>query len=465
MNMARASAKRPISVANRLACAVSCTMRTSIGPARPIDILLRPFLDFAELQAAAGILLLACTAAALSWANLYPEHYAAFFAQTLTVSLGGAGLSKPLLLWINDGLMSVFFFVVGLEIKREIIEGELSELRQATLPIAAALGGMIVPAGIYLALNGDGPGRSGWGIPMATDIAFAVGILALLGSRVPIGLKIFLTALAIVDDIGAVVVIAIFYTDHVSTAALLGGGACLLLSVLANGLRLRHPALYFFIGLAVWFFFLKSGVHATIAAILMAFTIPAKTRIDVEAFKKSTSDLLKVMSPKAGVFMDERNSAAVHSIEASCEAVMAPAQRLEHALHSLVVFVVMPVFALANAGVRIELGSLLDLLSDNIALGTILGLFLGKQIGIFLFSWLCIKSGIGRMPASVTLGGIYGTAVLGGIGFTMSLFIAGLALPDPALLQAAKAGILAGSLISGLLGYAVLRLTLKGAPE
>lgn len=435
-------------------------MKHVIAPPRPIDRIMVPFRRFAELQAAGGLLLLGCTAVALVWANLWPLEYSEFFAQKLSVSLGGAGLSKPLLLWINDGLMSVFFFVVGLEIKREVIEGELADIRQAALPIAAALGGMVVPALVYWGINGAGPGKNGWGIPMATDIAFAVGILALLGSRVPAGLKVFLTALAIVDDIGAVMVIALFYTDHVSLAALLGGALGLLVSVGANALRLRHPVVYFVIGAAVWLLFLKSGVHATVAAILMAFTIPVKTRLDVESFKKTTTDFLHRMKPAGTVFLDETNSNALHAIEASCEAVMAPAQRLEHGLHGLVVFVIMPVFALANAGVQISGEQLSMLLLSDVALGTILGLFFGKQIGIFLFSWLCIQIGLARLPSGVTLGGLYGAGLLGGIGFTMSLFIASLALSEE-LLPAAKAGVLVGSLLSGVAGSIVLNRVLR----
>lgn len=436
-------------------------MTTPSAPRLPIDRLLSPFREFARLEAASGILLLLATFAALLWANLWPDHYAGFFSQPLTVSLGDLGLSKSLLLWINDALMSMFFFIVGLEIKREVLEGELSQIRQAALPIAGALGGMIVPALIFWVLNHDGAGRNGWGIPMATDIAFAVGILALLGSRVPVGLKVFLTALAIADDIGAVAIIALFYTDHVNLLSLFGGGICLLLSIAANSLKVRHPYVYFIIGLVVWIFFLKSGVHSTIAAILMAFTIPVRTRIDVANFKESLKKLLGQLRERSGVFMDEHGVKTISAIESSCEAVMAPAQRLEHGLHGLVAFLVLPVFALANAGVEISTRQIAALVTNEISLGITLGLFLGKQFGIVLFSWLAIKAGTAQLPPGVSLRAIYGAATLGGIGFTMSLFIAGLALPDTTHLEAAKVGILAGSLLSGIVGFAILRATLR----
>ncbi|MCE9600318.1 MAG: Na+/H+ antiporter NhaA [Spirochaetia bacterium] len=430
-------------------------------PLRPIDRLIRPFQEFMRLQAASGILLLLTTIIAILWANLAPHNYREVFESHVAFSFGRVEISKTLLHWINDGLMSIFFFIVGLEIKREIMDGQLASLRQAALPIAGAIGGMLVPAAIYASLNADGPGANGWGIPMATDIAFAVGILSLLGSRIPSGLKVFLTALAIADDIGAVLVIAVFYTETVSLAYLGAGGLILLLSIAANVLKIRQPIVYFFLGIVVWMLFLKSGVHATISAILMAFTIPVRTRLNVGLFKENATSLLALLNPQSRPFLEEQNHHVIQTIEASCEAVTPPAQRMEHGLHAIVAFLIMPIFALANAGVEIRFADLQSMLFDRISIGVILGLFLGKPLGIFLFGWICVKVGLGKLPAGVSFGGVFGTSMIAGIGFTMSLFIAGLALAGPSQLEIAKSGILIGSLISGIVGFAFLRFHLR----
>ena len=432
------------------------------GPGkRPIDTIIRPFQEFAHTEASGGVLLLAFTAVALVWANSPWSHsYHELWHTTLSVGFGGHALSKPLEFWINDGLMAVFFFVVGLEIKREILTGELSSARQAALPIAAALGGMIVPALLYFAFNAGTPEVSGWGVPMATDIAFALGVLALGGKGVPDALKIFLTALAIVDDLGAVLVIALFYTSEISLAALGAGFGFLMLMALANLLGVRAPLVYWLLGGAVWLAFLLSGVHATIAGVLGAMTIPASSLIDekdfVEGGRFLLSEVERKVDPDQEPLQFGTKHAAVQALEKACENVETPLQRMEHRLHPWVAFFIMPLFALANAGVELGAG-ISATLTEPVTLGVAVGLVLGKQIGITAFSWLAVRSGVASLPGGVSWRHIYGAAILGGIGFTMSLFIAALAFSSAATLASAKAGILLASGIAGAAGLWFLR--------
>jgi NhaA family Na+:H+ antiporter len=428
---------------------------------RPIDTIIRPFQEFAHTAASGGVLLLAFTVVALIWANSPWSHsYHELWHTPVTAGFGGHVLSKPLELWINDGLMAIFFFVVGLEIKREILTGELSSPRQAALPIAAALGGMIVPALLYFAFNAGTAEVSGWGIPMATDIAFALGVLALVGKGVPDALKVFLTALAIVDDLGAVLVIALFYTSEISLTAL-GAGACfLLLMVVANAMGVRNPLVYWLLGGAVWLAFLLSGVHATIAGVLGAMTIPASSLLDENSFVAKGRFLLSEVERKVDPGQEPlqygNQHAAIQALERACENVETPLRRLEHGLHPWVAFCIMPLFALANAGVELGAG-FVAALTQPVTLGVMIGLVAGKQIGITLFSWLAVRSGLASLPAGVTWRHIYGAAVLGGIGFTMSLFIAGLAFSSAETLAMAKAGILLASLVAGGAGFWLLR--------
>ena len=365
-----------------------------------------------------------------------------------------------MLLWINDGLMGVFFFVVGLEIKREIIAGELSSVRKATLPIAAALGGMAVPAAVFLVLNLGGAGQPGWGIPMATDIAFALGVLALLGPRVPIGLKVFLTALAIVDDIGAILVIAFFYADTISIVSLAAGGILLIVAIAANRSGVRSSIVYFILGTLVWLAFLKSGIHATLAAVLMAMTIPARVRIRSDRLLPRMSALLGAAKESAGSgypdLLNKAQQQIYDEMERTLQKATAPLQRLEHALLPLVTFMVLPVFALANAGVSVGHG-LSEALGHPVTLGIILGLFLGKQVGVLGFSWLAVKLRLADLPEGVGWRQIHGVSVLAGIGFTMSLFIAGLAFNQPEIEDISKVGIIAASVLSGVVGWVLLR--------
>ncbi len=391
------------------------------------------------------------------WA--YYNHYK--IVQTERLRRGAFAIAKPLLLWINDGLMAIFFFVVGLEIKREVLVGELSSPRQAVLPLAAAVGGMVVPALFYLAFNAGTDTAAGWGIPMATDIAFALGVLALLGTRAPLALKIFLTALAIVDDLGAVLVIAFFYTSQLSWTSLGVGALFLAALILANRLGVRRTAVYIVLGLGLWVAFLKSGVHATIAGVLLAMTIPARRRIDAPAFldrvRARVAEFASDTHPgKTELTTDQRD--AVHSLEVACEAVETPLTRMEHALHSWVAFGIMPVFALANAGVSLG-GNLGAALGSSVSLGILFGLYFGKQLGVTAFAWGAVRLGWATLPDGVRWRQVYGVSLLTGIGFTMSLFVANLAFADASVLDQAKIAVFAASLLTGGIGYALLRAT------
>jgi NhaA family Na+:H+ antiporter len=434
--------------------------------APPITLLVRPFKEFTQIAASGGILLLLCTVVALAWANSpWADSYFSLWQTKLIFGLGDLALSKPLLLWINDALMAIFFFVVGLEIKREVLIGELSSFRNAVLPISAAIGGMIVPASLYLAFNFGTEGARGWGIPMATDIAFALGVLALLGQRVPLQLKIFLTALAIVDDIGAVMVIAFFYTAELSWLSLGIGLVFLLAMFAANLVGVRQPVVYLLLGMALWVAVLKSGIHATIAGVLSAMAIPARARIEAQAFLSRGRALLdqfeRSSAAAPGGFISEEQQTAVSALETACENVETPLQRLEHDLHLWVTFAIMPVFALANAGVALR-ANVSEIVTGSVSLGIIAGLVIGKQVGVTLFAWLAVRSGFTALPAGVTWGQIYGAGWLAGIGFTMSLFIAGLGFSDDHLLSAARLGILVASLLAGVAGWLIL---LKALPD
>ena len=429
-------------------------------PPTPAERLMGPIQVFIHQETSGGILLLACAVLALIWANSpWSESYVSLWQTNFTVSLGAFVLSKPILLWINDGLMAIFFFVVGLEIKREVLVGELASLKQAALPFAAALGGMIFPAFIYLVFNRGSEGASGWGIPMATDIAFALGVLALLGNRAPLALKVFLTALAIVDDLGAVLVIALFYTAEITWASLGVAAVILGLLGLANLLGVRHPLVYAVLGLGLWVAFLKSGIHATIAGVLLAMTIPSRTRLNSMEFAARSRRILHSFEQATSgqEELTELQQSALSALETACEQAETPLQRLEHALHPWVSFFIMPVFALANAGIALG-GDFLSLLGHPISLGITAGLLIGKQVGITAFVWLAVRTNLAELPQGVSWGQIYGASWLAGIGFTMSLFIAGLAFGDLSALGSAKFGILTASLIAGVVGWFILRL-------
>jgi NhaA family Na+:H+ antiporter len=428
------------------------------GP--PIERLLRPIQAFTKLEAAGGLLLIACTIIALGWANSpWAASYFHLWHINVTFGFGSAQLSEELHFWINDGLMAVFFLLVGLEIKREALVGELASFRKAALPIAAALGGLLVPAGVYTLLNHNGPGAAGWGIAMATDIAFALGVLALLGDRVPASLKVFLAALAIADDIGAVLVIAFFYTAHISWISLAVAGAFFVALIAMNRIGVRHPLIYAVLGVGLWLAFLQSGIHATVAGVLLALTIPARQRIDVPAFlARSENALDEIRRAEDAGEVVEAIAAKGHAIErlvSDCEQVESPMLRFEHALVPWSKHVIMPIFALSNAGVALGSG-VASAVVHPISLGIICGLMFGKPIGIVTLSCLSTRSGVASLPTGVSWRQILGVGMLGGIGFTMSLFVANLAFDATETLEIAKVGILAASLISGIGGAIIL---------
>lgn len=379
--------------------------------------------EFIKKESSAGILLIFVTILALALKNsMFSEYYSAFLHTPVEVRFADLHIAKPLLLWINDGLMAIFFLFIGLEVKREFLEGQLSTPSQIALPGIAALGGMVVPACLYILINhGDVTAMRGWAIPTATDIAFALGILALLGKRVPLSLKIFLMALAIIDDLGAIVIIALFYTVELSTMSIVIAASALAILIIMNRLGVIKKAAYIIVGVVLWVSVLKSGVHATLAGVALAFTIPLNGKTQTgETFSLS--------------------------------------KQMEHDLHYWVAFFILPLFAFVNAGVDLRQVSL-EQMSAGVPLGIFAGLFLGKQIGVFGFSWIAIKLGVAKMPANSSWLQLYGVAILTGIGFTMSLFVDSLAFTDGNLYQQAdKLAVLIASFSAGLAGYAVLRI-------
>ena len=383
--------------------------------------------EFLKFEAAGGIVLIIAAALALVLANSPLDTiYLAFLDIPLAIQVGDLVIAKPMLLWINDGLMAMFFFLVGLEIKREFLEGELSSRSQIVLPAMGAVGGMAVPALIFVVINLGHPEHlNGWAIPAATDIAFALGILALLGSRAPLSLKVLLTAIAIIDDLGAIMILAVFYTDDLSLVAL-GFGFIFLLGLIAiNGLKVTRLAPYVLLGIALWICVLKSGVHATLAGVITAFAIPLRPKGDQE-----------------------------HSL----------LRQVEHGLHPWIAFAILPIFAFANAGVSftgMDLGSLIE----PVKLGVSLGLFVGKQIGVFGLLWLCVRLGWSPLPPDTNWVQLYGVALLCGVGFTMSLFIGSLAFEHTSFDAPIRLGVLTGSIVSGLCGYLLIRFGPVGAPK
>ena len=427
----------------------------------PLARILGPMQEFIHQAQSSGIVLLVLTVLALVIANS-PLHagYTALLETHVGLTAGSLVLEESVLHWVNDGLMALFFFLVGLEIKREVLVGELANPRAAALPILAAIGGVLVPAGIYILLNRGGDGVRGWGVPMATDIAFALGCLALLGDRVPLGLKVFLTAVAIVDDLMAVLVIALFYASGLHLVWLGAGLGLLLLLALANRFGIRSPIVYASLGVLVWLAFLHSGVHATIAGVLVALTIPARRQIDAPTFLARAYGILRQFEENGhaarGRQAVEAQQSAVLELEEACEQVQAPLQKMEHALHGWVAFAIMPVFAFANAGVAVS-ATALGFDSFPILLGIVLGLTLGKPLGILGACWLAVRAGVAELPQGVTWQHMLGVGILAGMGFTMSLFIASLAFADSDTLATAKLAILLASLLAGAIGFLVLR--------
>lgn len=430
----------------------------------PIDKINKPLQKFIQNEKAGGIVLGISIIIALILANSpLSDAYHHFFEHKIGFQFDGESyLEYSLHHWINDGLMAVFFFVVGLELKREIVGGELSNPRKALLPIGAAIGGMLVPAIIYFVLNPFGEAQNGWGIPMATDIAFALGVLYLLGNKVPLSLKVFLTALAIVDDLGAVLVIAFFYTSDISTLSLLIGLGFVLIMYIGNKMGIRNVLFYAIIGIVgVWTAFLLSGVHATIASVLAAFTIPADMKIKENLYITKIQNYLtrfKTIDPNDKIpTLTNEQLHILDEVKKDTNEIIPPLQRLEHAMHPMVTFLIIPIFALANAGVSVAI-DFEQLFSTNIALGVSLGLLVGKVVGVVGFTLLFVKLKIAPFPDGMNLKNLLGLGLLAGIGFTMSLFITSLAFTNEEHITQAKIGIFFASIIAGILGYLILEL-------
>jgi Na+:H+ antiporter, NhaA family len=438
------------------------TTSPPLRPAAPLAnpifrAIVAPVQAFFQLEAASGLVLLGAAVAALAWANLGgAESYRAFVEAPVAVGLGPATASFTLHALVNDGLMALFFFVVGMEIKHELVEGELRTPAQAVLPLVAALGGMVLPAALYLAFNAGGPGRAGWGIPMATDIAFAIGILTLLRSRVPHALVVFVTALAIFDDIGGILVIAVFYGHGLSPAWLLAV-AGLSAGVVALGRGgVRSGVAWAAAGVLLWVAFHEAGVHATIAGVVLGLAVPARAPVPPRTVIDALAAHATALAARPGADLDADE---IPAIERALEAREAPLTRFTTILHPWVAFGVMPVFALVNSGAEV-VGSDAGTLAGPVALGTGVALLAGKLVGIFSFTAVAVKAGLAPLPGGASWGKLVGVSLVAGIGFTVALFIAGLAFPeDPALLDQAKVGILAGSLAAGVAGAVVLRAT------
>jgi NhaA family Na+:H+ antiporter len=425
-----------------------------------------PFEHFLHAQTTTGLVLMLTTVVALILANSpLVDAYAHIFHTKIDFNVGSWKLSHSFHHWINDGLMATFFFMVGLEIKREVLVGELSNLKVAMLPILAAIGGMILPALIYLSINYGGEGSGGWGIPMATDIAFAISALVLLGKRVSTALVTFLVALAIVDDLGAVTVIALFYTEQIHFVPLILAVVSFVVLVAFNRFGIHSIMPYFIVGLIMWFFMLESGVHATIAGVIAAITIPSKPKLPPIDFTSHTKNLLEEYDnyPVATDHtMHENQKAILLNIKDKIDSVGAPSSRLEHELHLPVSLLVIPLFALANAGISIDFSSIGSTILEPVSLGIIAGLILGKVFGIAGVAWLAVKLGVAKLPEGSTMNQIFGVAFLGGIGFTMSIFVADLAfIGNDALIFQAKVGILSASLFAGLFGFFWLKYVAK----
>jgi NhaA family Na+:H+ antiporter len=426
---------------------------------KSFDRILTPLEEFIHRQTTSGVLLMICAVIALVVANS-PLHdkYEHFLHTEIGINMGSAAFSLSIHHWINEALMAMFFFIMGLELKRELMVGELSSPKQALLPIMAAIGGMVIPALFYVAFNTSGPDAKGWGIPMATDIAFAIGALSLLGARIPKSLITFLIALAIVDDLGAVAVIAVFYTENIDTMALTYAFGCTLALIFLNLGGIRRPLPYATVGVMLWAAMLASGIHATIAGILVAFVIPIRPKFKPEVFinrvKESAVQMQKAIADNADIIHNNRFRALVSSLGDGVQLVQAPAQRLEHGLHLPVAYLVIPIFALANAGIPVDFAGFGQYLQHPITLGVLAGLVLGKPLGIAGFTWITVKMGWAELPTGLNMKHILGVGLLGGIGFTMSIFIADLGfagLPDDLLM--AKTGILLASAIAGFGGF------------
>ncbi len=426
------------------------------------DQILRPTQRFFRKEAASSVLLLAATVIALIWANSnIAETYHSFWHTKISFVFGNLQISKTLVHWINDGLMSLFFFVVGLEIKREILVGELSSPKKALLPAIAALGGMLMPGLIYIAFNLDSSSINGWGVPMTTDIAFALGAVALFGRRLPVGLRIFLAAFAIADDLGAVFIIAIFYTKEIIWSYIFVCFFLILGLAVANLLWIRWTLVYAILGLAVWFFVLGSGINPTVAGVIVSLFVPARGRYDTDRFLQNVKKITEKFQCEEqscghSILLNQEHMHAVHTLELACHDVETPLQRLMHALHPWVAFIILPFFAMSNTGLTFHGIIFSEVATHNVSLGIIFGLVFGKPLGITLFSYIAVKTGTASLPKDVRWSHILGAAMLGGIGFTMSLLISDLSFPTYQILNYAKMAILSASVLSAIIGITFL---------
>jgi len=424
---------------------------------------LTPIQEFLKTESSSGIVLLITTILALLIANSpLADGYFTLFQTKINVGISTFSIDKPLLLWINDGLMAIFFLLIGLEIKRELKYGELSTFRSAFVPIVAAIGGALVPGLIFYFFNGGTEFSRGWAIAIATDIAFAIGILSLLGSRVPVWAKVFLTAVAVVDDLVAVLVIAVFYTASINTTALLVAGACIVILLIMNRMDVRTLGLYLLVGLILWVAVLKSGIHATIAGVALGLLVPATRTKSIESIVEQAEAAVSLLKHAFEHDQDESRETALTFMDEVVEESESPLHRLEHKLLPWVGYGIIPIFAFANAGVAINGELVTQAFSSTLTWGIILGLFVGKQTGIFLSAYFLKLGGMNPFPEEKgTWRIIYGLACLSGVGFTMSLFIAGLSFEAVEILEFSKIGIIAGSLLSGLLGYGLLRSAIR----
>lgn len=429
------------------------------------QLLTSPMEKFIKIESLSGVLLFAATIVAVVWANSpFGDSYQAVWGYELGVKMTNFALVKPVILWINDGLMALFFFLIGLEIKRELSVGELNAPKKAIFPLFAAIGGIAFPALVFVLSNNDPEALAGWAIPMATDIAFSLAIMKLLGDRVPLNLKVFLTAFAIVDDLGAVLIIALFYSSGIKWMLILIAFAILGVLFLLTMRGLYSKYLLVVLGVVVWLLFLKAGIHPTIAGVLLAFTVPIHRKVKIPEFMEALDELqekiIKAPRQENGL-LSKAQIEHIDNLDEWTTEVQSPLQRMEHKLHDWVAYVIMPVFALSNAGVTVSTDKALN---RNLILGIALALIVGKAVGIFLMSNLALRLGISKLPDGVSRMQILGVSFLAGVGFTMSIFIANLAFKDnPALLDSAKVGILIGSLIAGLTGFLILRAL--GSPK
>lgn len=459
----------------------SAGSRNKANDLKLADRLTEPFVRFSEIEISSALLLLTVSVAALVWANLPGElgaSYHHFWTTVLTVGVSHAGpgvlegmfpvVSLTLEAWVNDALMAIFFFVVGMEIKRELAYGELAEIKKAMLPLLGALGGMIVPAGLYLAFHAGGPAAHGWGIPMATDIAFAVAVLSVFGKRVPLGLKVFLLALAIADDLGAVLVIALFYTEQIFLSALAGAfGVCVVIWF-CNKAGFRSYLLYTVLGAFCWYAMLRSGVHATVAGVIIGLMTPSRSLAHPESVMTRVGRALETLREtvlEADDHGGHRRHEVLRKIQGASREVISPLDFLTNLLHPWVAFVIMPVFALANAGVHIDAEVLGNPQAVQVGIAVAVGLLLGKPIGITLFSFLAVKLGFANLPSKVQWKSLAAVGVIAGIGFTVALFVTALAFKDPAFTSGSKLGILGGSVLATLIGMVLLNMALPRSPE